>query len=192
MSYYLHCPYDGSSMIPQTGEAQGKSKCPKCGFVDYHNPKPCVDILIMRGDALLLARRAFEPAKGEWDLPGGFIDSGETAEEAVVREALEETTLHVRVTEYLGSVPDVYVWGNWRVPTLSFCYLVDIVDGEPKAQDDVESLTWVPLDKLPSKLAFEHQIQVIDLLRRRLQQKGMRQASSRLPQGRSQRNCGDS
>lgn len=179
-------------MIPHTGEAEGRSRCPTCGFVDYHNPKPCVDILIMQGDKLLLARRAFEPAKGEWDLPGGFIDSGETAEEAVVREALEETTLHVRVAEYLGSVPDIYVWGNWRVPTLSFCYLVDIIDGEPKAQDDVESLTWVPLDKLPSKLAFEHQTQVIELLKRRLRREGMRQASSHPPQGQSKQSRGDS
>ncbi len=169
MSNYQHCPYDGSPMIPRTGEAEGRSKCPTCGFVDYQNPKPCVNILITEGNKLLLARRAFEPAKGEWDIPGGFIESGESAEEAVVREAYEETMLRVQVAEYLGSIPDVY--GPRRIPTLNFCYLVEVISGEPRAQDDVESLTWVPLDRLPAKLAFEHQTQVLELLKQKLHER---------------------
>ena len=122
-------------------------------------------ILIVRDGKLLLARRGVDPAKGEWDIPGGFVDRGESAEEAVVREALEETALRVRVSEYLGSVPDVY--GSRQTPTLNLCFMVDVLGGEMKAQSDVAELAWFPMDKLPNKMAFEHQKHVIELVKRR-------------------------
>src|SRR6266849_8161058 len=101
---YQYCPYDGTRL--DAGDACGsRPRCARCGFVDYQNPRPCVTILILEERRVLLARRAVEPAKGMWDIPGGFIETGESAEEAVVREALEETVLHVRVTAYLGSLP---------------------------------------------------------------------------------------
>ncbi len=140
--------------------------CPKCGFVDYQNPRACVAILITQDRKILLARRGIEPAKGEWDIPGGFVDRGEAAEHAVMREALEETTLRVRVKEYLGSVPDVY--GPRQVPTLNLCFLVEILEGNPKPKSDVESLVWFPLDELPDKMAFAHQERVIQLLKEKL------------------------
>jgi ADP-ribose pyrophosphatase YjhB (NUDIX family) len=167
---FQYCPYDGESLVANTPAIEGRSSCPRCDFVDYQNPKPCVNILIIKGDRLLLARRRDEPAKGEWDIPGGFIEARESAEEAAVREALEETTLHVRVTEYLGSVPDAY--GARQIPTLNFCYLVEVLSGEPRAQSDVESLAWFSLDNLPDKLAFEHQTRVIAMLRQKLGARG--------------------
>jgi mutator protein MutT len=134
--------------------------------VDYQNPKACVAILITSHGKLLLARRGIEPAKGAWDIPGGFVEAGESAEEAVVREALEETILQVRVTEYLGSVPDVY--GARQTPTLNLCYLADVVSGEPAPQSDVEALVWFSMTELPKGMAFPHQTQVIALLQERI------------------------
>lgn len=153
-------------MIPTGDPPETRSRCPTCGFVDYQNPKTCVVILITQGHKILLARRGIEPAKGEWDIPGGFVDRGESAEEAVLREALEETSLHVRVKEYIGSVPDVY--GPRETPTVNLCFLVEILDGQPSPRSDVESLVWFSLDQLPRKMTFAHQYHVMRLLKERL------------------------
>ncbi len=69
---YRHCPYDGDRL----GLHDGRAACGRCGFIDYHNPKPAVAILITLDGQLLLARRGIEPAKGMWDIPGGFIETG--------------------------------------------------------------------------------------------------------------------
>lgn len=164
---YKYCPYEGQRLTVDNLAAQVRPSCSKCGFVDYQNPKACVAILIAQGGRLLLAQRGIEPAKGQWDIPGGFVDSGESAEEAAVREALEEMTLTVRVAEYLGSVPDLY--GPRQTPTLNLCFLVEILAGEPKAKSDVASLEWFPLDALPGPMAFAHQQEAIRLLKARLQ-----------------------
>jgi len=118
-----------------------------------------VAILILNERSVLLARRAVEPAKGVWDIPGGFIDARESAEQAVVREALEETALHIRVAAYLGSLPDVY--GDRAAPTLNFCFLAEIVSGDLRAQSDVAELQWVDIDHLPDQMAFAHQREML-------------------------------
>lgn len=157
-SYYHYCPYDGGSLISPILPDEYPF-CPRCGFVDYHNPRPCVAILIVDNGKILLARRVIEPAKGEWDIPGGFVDSGESAEEAVVREALEETGLHVRVIKFLGSLPDVY--GDRKLPTLNLCFVAEIMHGELRPQSDVEALDWFSPDQLPESMAFAHQREML-------------------------------
>src|SRR5215467_6952048 len=64
--------------------------CPRCGWVDYNNPAPTASVLLLRRGRLLLVRRAVAPSRGAWDLPGGFIEAGETAEQAARREMREE------------------------------------------------------------------------------------------------------
>jgi ADP-ribose pyrophosphatase YjhB (NUDIX family) len=159
---YEYCPYDGHRL--QASDA-GPS-CLHCGFIDYDNPKPAVAILIAQSDQLLLARRGIEPAKGMWDIPGGFIEKGESAEGAVIREALEETSLHVRVTGFLGSVPDVY--GDRSEPTLNLCFTAEVVGGILCAQSDVEALAWFAAERMPSRMAFEHQHQMLQWYRERV------------------------
>lgn len=166
VSKFQYCPYHGERLEAKGATNEGRPACPECGFIDYQNPKACVAILITQGTKVLLARRGVEPAKGQWDIPGGFVNAGESVEAAVIREALEETTLRVCIKEYLGSVPDVY--GPRRTPTENLCFLVDVVKGEPKAKSDVESLEWVSLDKLPKNMAFAHQRRVLELLRKKL------------------------
>lgn len=129
---------------------------------EYHNPKPCVAVLIIRNNLmLLLARRAVDPRKGLWDIPGGFIDPSESAEQAVAREIEEETSLRVTSVKYLRSVPDEY--GDSNTPTLNLVFIAEVAEGEPTPRDDVASLHWVPFDKLPpeSEMAFPHQKQVL-------------------------------
>jgi len=75
---------------------------------------------------LLLSRRAIEPAKGMLDLPGGFVEPMETAEEAVIREIREELNASVVKTEYLTSFPNEYVFSGFSVFTLDLAFICKI------------------------------------------------------------------
>lgn len=91
---FQFCPKCGSGHFIENNK-QSK-RCETCGFVLYFNPKGAVVGIITneKGD-ILVCRRAKEPAKGMLDLPGGFMDSFETAEEAIAREIKEETGLTI-------------------------------------------------------------------------------------------------
>lgn len=158
MTDFTFCPFDGTRLTHP-----GNGSCPVCPFVDYGNPAPAVGFFLLDGERVLLAVRAFEPAKGKLDIPGGFIEAGESAEDAVLREAEEETGLRVSVVEYLGSFADVY--GEREMPTLSFIYVVRRESGELQAKDDVAELRWFPLDAIPDELAFAHQPAAVQKLR---------------------------
>jgi len=86
--------HDGQSLRPH---------CPPCRRYFYRNPVPAACCFVARGPGeLLFTRRAVEPCKGAWTLPGGYIELGETAEEAAARELLEETNLRAHSVELLG------------------------------------------------------------------------------------------
>ena len=77
--------------------------CSYCNTIHYQNPKPTATLICMKNDVILLVKRAFEPAKGEWSLPGGFIELGETPEDAAKRELKEETNLDGKAIKLIGS-----------------------------------------------------------------------------------------
>lgn len=125
--------------------------CPRCDFEYYLNPAPAVAVLIEKDSKLLFAKRATEPKKGYWDTPGGFVDPGETAEECVLREVKEETTLEIEIITLLGTRDDLYD----LEPTINLIYLAQVKSGTPQAHDDVSQLQWFSPDAiLKEKLAF--------------------------------------
>lgn len=162
-SRHSYCPFDATTLTT----SEDSSRCPKCGYVDYQNPAPCVGFFIHESGRVLLSRRGVEPAVGEWDIPGGFVDAGESTEGAVRREAAEETTLVVEPVVCLGSLPDIYRSAGREYPTLNFIYVARRVSGEPEPTDDVTELRWFDIDAIPA-LAFPHQVQAVRLLRRHL------------------------
>lgn len=139
--------------------AEGRARCPWCGFVAYANSAPTASAVVTddRG-RLLLTRRAIEPDKGLWDIPGGFLDEAEHPLDALVRELREETGLEIEPDEFLMATIDRYGDGPGAQATLNLLWAAHVVGGEPEAADDVDELRWFAPDELPGEdeLAFEH------------------------------------
>src|SRR5262245_3308330 len=163
---FTYCPYDATALTPVSDlEGTLRPTCRMCGFVDYRNPKPCVEALVEQDGRLLLGRRAIEPAKGMWDILGGFMQVGETVEEALQREVLEESGLEVRMTCFLGS--HVGVYGRQNEPILVLCFAAESIGGALRPATDVAELRWFSPYELPGPRAFPHQRAVLEAGMRR-------------------------
>lgn len=118
---------------------------------EYRNPLPTVDIIIeLKGRIVLIERK--NPPYG-WAIPGGFVDYGESLEEAAVREALEETSLQVRLKAQLHAYSDP--GRDPRFHTVSVVFVAE-ADGVPEAKDDAKNIGVFTEDTLPVNLAFDH------------------------------------
>lgn len=91
------------------GDDKLRRVCAHCRFIDYVNPKIVAGAVVTQGDRILLCKRAIEPRKGYWTLPAGFMEEGETVEEAARREAQEEACADIRIQQLLAvySVPRI-------------------------------------------------------------------------------------
>jgi ADP-ribose pyrophosphatase YjhB (NUDIX family) len=124
--------------------------CVECGFTLWQNPKPVVDALVLRdrGDQvdLLLGRRTSEPARGQWDTPGGFVDIGDRLEEVVRRECQREFGVDVEVGEMIGAFDDDFQ----GTQVVTIVYMCRYVSGQPQPLGPpVSDVRWFPLDELP-------------------------------------------
>ncbi len=101
----------GLKTIFDPGDNRQRRVCERCGFVAYENPKVLVACLATWEDKLLIIRRGTEPRKGYWAVPAGFMECGETPEEAAARELWEETRARVDPENLklflVGSLPDI-------------------------------------------------------------------------------------
>lgn len=128
-------------------------RCPACRtpVVRYLNPLPTADIVaVQEGHVLLILRK--NPPEG-WALPGGFIEYGESAERAAIREFKEETALEALNLKLVGVYSDPE--RDSRFHTLTVAFSAD-VKGELKAGDDAREARWFPLNSLPENIAFDH------------------------------------
>lgn len=145
---FHHCPLCGSRRFVIHNE---KSRhCDDCGLTYYANPSAATVALIVndRGE-MLVARRKKEPARGTLDLPGGFVDMEETAEEGVRREVKEETGLDVVASEFLFSLPNIYPYSGVDVHTLDLFFRCKVADAShAAAMDDVAETFWLPIDRI--------------------------------------------
>ena len=147
-SSFRYCPKCGSDRFVIHNEKS--KKCGNCGFVYYFNSSAATVALILNDkEELLVCRRAKEPAKGTLDLPGGFVDMYEMAEEGVIREVLEETGLIVKEAVYQFSLPNVYVYSDFEVHTLDMFFVCKVDDTTHiKAMDDVTESLFLPLSDI--------------------------------------------
>ena len=123
--------------------------CTSCGYAVFFNPKPVGCALAREPDGRVwLARRGFEPGRGRWSMPGGFVDLGETVEAAIVRELEEELCVTARVGELVG----VYSRADERVVVIVF---VAELAGVPRATEEaLEARAFAPDDLPWDELAF--------------------------------------
>ena len=132
----------------------GKKTCPVCGgdVTFYRNPTPTVDIIIeLEGKGIVLIMRKNHPVG--WAIPGGFVDYGESLEEAAIREAKEETSLDVMLSGQMHtySRPD----RDPRQHTISTVFIAK-AQGVPRAEDDAVDIGIFTRDALPEPIMFDH------------------------------------
>ena len=124
--------------------------CKSCGFVFYLDPKLVACTIAETSNGIVLQRRNKEPKKGYWVLPGGFVDRGETLEEAAKREFFEETGLYTKIKSLLG---------NYSYPgeaNIIIVYQSDITGGTIQPCHESMSIDEFKKDEIPwDKLAFD-------------------------------------
>lgn len=129
-------------------------KCPHCGEIAYtlRNPFVTVDIIIELDDRGIILIKRKNPPYG-WAIPGGFVDYGESLEQAAVREAREETSLNVELIKQFHTYSQPK--RDPRHHTISTVYIAKS-SGTPRAQDDATAIGIFKEEDLPEVLAFDH------------------------------------
>ena len=122
--------------------------CSECGFVFYLNPKVVAATIPERAGDVLLTRRSIEPGRGLWTFPGGFVDFGETATDAAIRETFEETGLAVELTGLLNVF-------TYPAAPIIIVYRARVTAGTLTTCDENDALAWVAPTAIPwGELAF--------------------------------------
>jgi ADP-ribose pyrophosphatase YjhB (NUDIX family) len=123
-----------------------RSVCTGCGKILYRNPVPATGCVVESNRSVLLARRKFEPWKGCWYVPSGFVEYGDEVEETARREVREETGLVVE----LGPLFGVYSYfDDPRQDGIVFLYRAIVVGGALEAGDDASEVAFFAADALP-------------------------------------------
>jgi ADP-ribose pyrophosphatase YjhB (NUDIX family) len=139
-------------------------ECPKCKneIEVYQNPIPTVDIIIEIGSKGIVLIKRKNPPDG-WAIPGGFVDYGESLEEAAVREAKEETNLDVKLIRQFHTYSDPK--RDPRHHSISTAYVAK-AKGMPQANDDALEIGIFLESNLPDKIAFDHRLILSDYFKR--------------------------
>lgn len=131
-------------------------------------PVPAVGTVCFRGEDVLLIRRGTKPMAGDWSIPGGRIEYGETTEAAALRELKEETGITARITG-LADVVDAIFTSRTTGDITRHYILIDYaaiwLSGEPVAGDDADHAEWVSPDRLATLPLWEETRRVIEKAR---------------------------
>lgn len=158
MTNWKYCPECTEPLI--SGD-EGNPACPKGHFTKYPNPVAATAAFIRHDNEYLIIKRAKEPQKDWWDLPGGFMEYDETPEAALLREIEEETQLkNLTINRFIGAFPGSYS-GIQKV--LDLVYLIDSEDRALQLSEENTEYKWVALEDIP-ELAFEDINAARDLL----------------------------
>jgi 8-oxo-dGTP diphosphatase len=152
---YRFCPNCATPLQSIYRYDRVRPSCPACGFVHFSDPKVAVIALVVAKGAVLLVRRAVDPGKGLWSLPGGYMDAGEMPTEALHREVAEETGLAIDVGRISAIFPMENGAGQRVGIVLAFQATPAGTDVEVCAQDDVSEAGWFGPNQIPSDLAFD-------------------------------------
>jgi len=152
MKKLIYCSQCGHKNSFSAIDGNTRYHCYQCKTIHYQNPKPTATLIVPKNNQILFVRRAFEPAKGCWSLPGGFLELGETLEEGALRELKEETNLKGEVSKLLCTCSHFNsIFGD--VLLIGLQIKIENWDNL-KAGDDAYDATFFDINKCP-KLAFE-------------------------------------
>ena len=157
MTFFKFCPSCGSTHFEFPNNR--RFLCEDCGFTYYHNIAAAVALVFTFEDKVLFTVRNVDPDKGKWDLPGGFIDPNETAEEAACREIREELGLNLQPSDlkYVTTSPNNYLYKNVPYRTMDIFYECalpsDVIN--VAAEDEIQELIWVKRSEIDlEKIGF--------------------------------------
>lgn len=152
---FRYCPFCGQTLQRPEGDKVGTPRCAKCEHSFYSSPHPTVSAVIVDGgeERVLLTRRNIEPFKGYWDIPGGFLELGESLQDGLRREIHEELGVEIQIRSVLGSYSDTY--GQDGTPTINIFYLATILEGRVVAGSDVSEFRWFHQQDIPETIAFD-------------------------------------
>jgi len=165
LNVFRYCPQCGNARF--SPDCEKSLKCNSCGFRYFINMSASVAALIRNlKNEILFTVRKHDPAAGMLDLPGGFIDLGETAEDAVKREIFEELNLKVNRTEFVGTFTNRYLYSGIEYQTLDLVYNCFVESFEElKAADDVSGVVFsYPAAVKPEEIGLESIRKIVDFI----------------------------
>ncbi len=157
MSFFKFCPNCKSSDFSFPNNV--KFHCNQCDFTYYHNIAAAVALIFTFEDKILFTVRNVDPDKGKLDLPGGFIDPNENAEEAVCREIKEEMGISILPSnlKYITTSPNNYLYRNVPYRTMDIFYECELESDvvNVTALDEISQLIWVKRSEIDlEKIGF--------------------------------------
>ncbi|MBN1972312.1 MAG: NUDIX domain-containing protein [Sedimentisphaerales bacterium] len=164
MKMFSFCPACGSSDIHFDGIKE--LKCASCSFTYFHNIAAAAAAMLEYDGKILFVRRVREPGKGKLDLPGGFIDPNESAEDGLNRELKEELGFTLEKMKYLGSAPNTYLFKGITYNTCDLFFYAKIKTlPEEFDKSEIAALELIdPLKVNKNDLAFKSAHKGIELL----------------------------
>lgn len=166
MKPFDFCPGCATRLGPSE-DGEGK-QCPSCGLVWYRNSAPTAGCAILKDGRALITKRAKDPEKGRWDVPGGFLHAGEDVLDGLRREVMEELGIEIDVSmdDLVQMVAHTY--GDDGDYVLAMGFFARHASGDPRPADDVAEMRWVTRDEIEGmSFAWEHDR---DLVRRALEE----------------------
>ncbi|MCB0989573.1 MAG: NUDIX domain-containing protein [Acidimicrobiales bacterium] len=160
MNHLPYCPLCGARI-----DLDVPGSCPSCGEPHFRNARPTAGGLLVHEGKVLLLKRAIDPYRGYWDIPGGFCDGAELPVDAAVREVFEETGIRARAGRQIAMLLDTYTLGAVRFDTLNTYFELQADDIDIRLDPDENSEAgWFGPGDIPwPEIAFpHHQLQVLE------------------------------
>ena len=143
---FNYCPKCTTHLSLRDLEGTTRPFCVNCGFIRFRNPSPSTGTIAVKDGKIVMIQRGRPPSKGKWAFPSGFIELGETAEEAALREMEEESGLTGEIIDLIGVYyENSEVWGD----ILVIMYLVNVTGGEVRAGDDAVDARLFSKEEVP-------------------------------------------
>lgn len=144
---FRFCPICTCHLTTMVLDGTPRLHCKNCGFIRFRNPSPSAGTIAIMNNRIVMIQRGRPPSKGKWAFPSGFIEIGETPEEAALREMEEESGVTGRILDLIGVYyEDSEVWGDLLV----IMYLVEVTGGELRAGDDADDVRLSTRTEVPN------------------------------------------